>query len=230
MVRPMRVFIAGATGATGRVFVPRALAAGHNVVFHVRPQSAAKSDLAKDPRARVFDLADGAALSDALAGSQALVSFVGTMRNRFVAGDTYESSDVGTTRQLVEGARHAKVPRFLLLSSFGAGSVGAYLHMKGRCEALVKESGLAWSIFRPSALVSPEGEPQGTHGARRAPPGSRAVFGVLRALPGLAAFADDVRPIPIEVLCDAILRVLAEPHDGKILEGRELWALGAAKP
>ena len=45
----------------------------------------------------------------------------------------------------------------------------------------------------------------------------------------LTGFADDVRPIPIEVLCDAILRVLAEARDGAILEGRELWVLGTPK-
>jgi nucleoside-diphosphate-sugar epimerase len=222
----MRIFVAGATGATGRVFVPRALAAGHDVVFHVRPQSAGKSDLGKDPRARVFDLANGGALADAMARCEATLSFVGTMRSRFQAGDTYESSDIASTRQLVLGAQAAKVPRFILLSSFGAGSLGAYLQMKGACEAIVKESGLRWTILRPSALVSPEGGPEGTHGVRKSPPGAGAVFGALRALPGLTGFADDVRPIPIDVLCDAILHVLVEPRDGATLEGRDLWVLG----
>jgi uncharacterized protein YbjT (DUF2867 family) len=225
----MRIFVAGATGATGRVFLPLATAAGHDVVFHVRPQSAAKSPLAADPGARVFDLAQAAPLGDALAGCEAVLSFIGTMRKRFSAGDTYESSDIGTTRDLVAGARAAKVPRFLLLSSFGAGSVGAYLQMKARCEAIVKESGLRWTIFRPSALVTPEGGPEGTHGARHAPPGAGAVFGALRVLPGLTSFVDDVRPIPLDVLAQAILRVLTAPRDGAILEGRDLWVLGMPK-
>src|SRR5437588_1098775 len=153
----MRIFVAGATGATGRVFVPKAEAAGHDLVLHVRPQSAARSPLGADPRARVLDLGDAAALKDALAGCAAVVSFVGTMRKRFEAGDTYESSDILSTQQLVDGAKAAGVPRFLLLSSFGAGSMGAYLQMKGRCESIVKESGLRWTIFRPSSLVTPEG-------------------------------------------------------------------------
>ncbi len=199
----MRIFVAGATGATGRVFVPRALAAGHDVVFHVRPQSADKSPLGKDPRARVLDLANGPALADAMAGCEVALSFVGTMRNRFKAGDTYESSDIASTRELVDGARRAAVPRFVLLSSFGAGSLGAYLQMKGKCRGdREKESGLRWTILRPSALVSPEDGAEGTHGVRRPPPGAGAVFSAMRALPGLAGFADDVRPIPIEVLCD----------------------------
>jgi uncharacterized protein YbjT (DUF2867 family) len=222
----MRIFVAGATGATGRVFVPRATTAGHELILHVRPQSAEKSPLAKDPRARIFDLANAAALEDALAKCDLAISFVGTMRNRFKAGDTYESSDVGSTRHLVQGALTAKVPRFILLSSFGAGSLGAYLQMKGECEDIVKKSGLRWTILRPSALVSPEDGPEGTHGTRRVPRAADAIFGALRQLPGLGPIADDVRPIPIEVLCDAILRVIEDPRDGATLEGRDLWVLG----
>jgi uncharacterized protein YbjT (DUF2867 family) len=222
----MRIFVAGATGATGRVFLPLATAAGHDVVFHVRPQSADRSPVAKDQRARVFDLGDVDARREALLGREVAISFVGTMRKRFEAGDTYEASDIGSTRQLVDGAKAADVPRFVLLSSFGAGSVGAYLQMKGRCEAIVKESGLRWTILRPSSLVTPEGAPEGTHGARHAPPGAGAVFRAMRALPGLAGFADDVRPIPLDVLSRAILRVLVEPRDGATLEGRDLWVLG----
>jgi uncharacterized protein YbjT (DUF2867 family) len=104
--------------------------------------------------------------------------------------------------------------------------------MKGRCEAIVKESGLRWTIFRPSSLVTPDDlaspEQAGTHGVRRAPPGQGLVFGAMRHIPGLAGFADDVRPIPIDVLCDAMIRVAratTTEHDGAILEGRHLWAL-----
>jgi uncharacterized protein YbjT (DUF2867 family) len=225
MVRPMRIFVAGATGATGQVFVPRALTAGHDVTFHVRPQSATKSPLGKDPRARVFDLGDLAALAIALGGVEAVVSFVGTMRSRFKVGDTYRSSDIASTGQLVAGAVAAKVPRFILQSSMGAGSYGAYLKMKAECEAIVKASGLRWTILRPSGLVSPKGIAEGAHGLRRAPPGMNALFVAIRAIPGLGAWADDYRPIPIDILCDAILHVLAQPRDGATLAGRDLWAL-----
>ncbi len=229
MVAAMRIFVAGATGATGQVFIPMATAAGHELKLHVRVKTASRSPLARDPRARILDLDDAPALRSALAGCDAVVSFVGTMRSRFKAGDTYESSDIASTRQLAEAAVATKVPRFLLLSSFGAGSIGAYLKMKEQCERIVKESGLAWTIFRPSALVSPDESAAGTHGARKAPAGSGVVFGALRKLPGLRGVADDVRPIPIAVLCDAFLRVLAEPRDGQVLEGRDLWALASPR-
>lgn len=228
MVRAMRIFVAGATGATGQVFVPLATAAGHDLVLHVRPQTVSRTPLAADVRARVFNLDDEAALRDALAGCDAVVSLVGTMRSRSQQGDTYESSDIGSTRQLVAGAQAESVPRFLLLGAYGTGGPGAYLKMKAECERIVRESALRWTFFRPSSLVSPPDATEGPHGQRKAPPGMGVTLSALRHLPGLRGWADDVRPIPLDVLCRAMLRVLDEPMDSATLSGRQLWQLGGA--
>ena len=221
----MRLFVAGATGATGSVFVPLA-EKEHDLVLHVRPQSRDRSPLGRDPRAAILDLSDADALTKAVVGCDAMLSFVGTMKKRFAAGDTYESSDVGSTTALVNAAKAAKVPRFLLLSSYGAGGSGAYLKMKERCEHIVRDSGLRWTVFRPSMLVSPKDGPEGTHGKRPNIAGAGYVFGAIKAI-GFRGWADDVRPIPLEVLCRAFLAVLREPRDGEVLTGRELWKLGA---
>ncbi len=222
----MRVFVAGATGATGKVFVPLATAARLDLRLHVRPKSAAKTAVAADPRARIFDLADVAALAEALAGVDAVLSLVGTMQRRFASGDTYESSDILSTRQLVAGAVAAGVPTFVLLSSYGAGGGGAYLRMKGECEAIVQASGLSWAIARPSALVSPAGV-EGTDGGRTVPWGVEALGAALRSIPGLRGVADDVRPMPLEVLSRAMVAMLGEAGD-RVVAGRGLWELGGA--
>jgi NADH dehydrogenase len=199
--------------------------AGVDLVLQVRPQTAGKTALAQDPRARVFDLSDASALADAMKGADAVVSLVGTMRNRFKEGDTYEASDVLSTEQLVSGAKAAGVPRFLLLSSLGAGGFGAYLKMKGVCEQRVQSSGLRWSIFRPSMLVSPARSAEPTHGKRTAPPGVEGLFHILRAV-DQGRWTSRLAPIGIDVLVRAMLRVLSEPRDGEILEGRTLLELG----
>lgn len=222
---PVRLFVAGATGATGQVFLPMATAAGFDLRVHVRPRTAARTPLARDPRARVFDLGDAQALAQALEGRDAVLSLVGTMRSRFAQGDTYESADVASTRQLVDGARAAGVPRFALLSSVGAGGPGAYLKMKGECERIVTESGLGWDIFRPSALVSPPDAPEGTHGRREVPGFLVAAGAALARLPGVGPVVDDWRPIPISTLCAAMIRVLGGPATGRVLHGRDLFRL-----
>lgn len=217
----MRLFVAGATGATGRVFVPLATEAGHSLVLHVRPQSAGRLP---DPRARVFDLADADALLEAVRGSDAVLSFVGTMRSRFATGDTYESSDIASTQQLAAAAKAAGVPRFLLLSSAGAGGSGAYLKMKGECERIVRDSGLGWDVFRPSALVSPEGGEASHHGRREVPFGVEAVGAWASRVPGLRGVADDWRPMPLTVLSRAFLAALAKPPRNAVWAGRDIWA------
>ena len=220
----MRVFVAGATGATGVVFAPTATAAGLDLVLHVRPQSVNKL---VDPRASVLDLSDAAGVQRAMGGCDALVSLVGTMRHRFEAGDTYATADVGTARQLVAGARAANIPRFLLLSAFLSGFPDPYSRAKAASEAIVRESGLAWTIFRPSILVSPPGAATSAHGRREAPSGVDALGRALRAVPGLRGLADDARPIPIEVVCRAMVRTLLSPRDGRVLAGRDIWEIGS---
>lgn len=207
-MRERRLFVAGSTGATGRVLGPMAARMGLAVVPHVRPATASRSG--KPDGAAVLELSERPALVEALRGCTTVVQLIGTMRKRFASGDTYETSDIGTTRQLVEAAVEAGCDHVVLLSSVGAGRpMGAYLKAKARAEALVSSSGLAWTIVRPSAF-----EGQG----HRPPPGMRLVTGLL----GL----DTYRPIRLERLAGAILEVSRgrEPVDA-VLEGKSLWAV-----
>src|SRR2546423_11493656 len=89
----MRVLVAGATGAVGTVLVPELRKSGIAVTPHVRPATAAKHPLGKDPEALVCDLADIGKLDPAMARCDGVACLVGTMRSRFRNGDTYESSD-----------------------------------------------------------------------------------------------------------------------------------------
>ena len=89
-----KLFVAGSTGATGKVLVPLAERLGMAVVPHVRPASATS---AVSRTAAVIDLADTPGLTAAMRGCTTVVQLIGTMRDRFAKGDTYETSDIGTT-------------------------------------------------------------------------------------------------------------------------------------
>lgn len=220
----MRIFLAGATGATGLVFEPMATRAGHSLLLHVRPQSKDKSPVAKDERARIFDLQDATALDDALRGCDAVVSLIGTMQKRFASGDTYASSDVATTRMLVDSASRTGVRQFALLSSVGAGGPGSYLKMKGECESFVTQSSLRWIVARPSMLVSPQWAAKSHHGTRDPNGLLTAFFGVASHIPGLHNWTEKTKSIPIDVVCAAILDALEKDAHQAILEGSSLWA------
>lgn len=188
--RARTLFVAGSTGATGRTLLGLAPRWPVTLVPHVRPGKARES---LDSRAAVLDLDDAPALVAALRGCTTVLQLIGTMRKRFATGDTYESSDVGTTRKLALASREAGVDHLVLLSSIGAGHpVGPYLAAKARAESIVRESGVPWTILRPSAF---EGE------GHRVPPGMK----LLTRLPGLSRF----RPIALEDLGSALLEVAA---------------------
>jgi uncharacterized protein YbjT (DUF2867 family) len=206
-MKPRRLFVAGSTGAVGRTLL--GLAGGADVIPHARrpPQP-------PDPRTVVFDLGDAAALGRALRGCTTVLQLIGTMKNRFASGDTYEASDVGTTRQLADAAARAGGDHVVLLSSSGASAsrlAGAYLNAKARAEAIVRDSGVPFTILRPGFFV----------GEGRKPP---AALDVLGRLTGAWSW----RPIPVESVARTILRVAVERAPlGEVLEGRALWDLAA---
>jgi uncharacterized protein YbjT (DUF2867 family) len=175
------------------------------LVPHVRPGKPRES---VDPRAAVVDLGDAPALVNAMRGSTTVLQLIGTMRKRFGTGDTYETSDIATTQALARAAKEAGCDHFVLLSSVGAGTpVGPYLAAKARAEAIVRESGIPWTIFRPSTF---KGE------GHKPPPG----FGLLTSLPGLGRY----KPIALEDLAAAILDVAtARAPLETVLEGANLW-------
>jgi len=227
----MRALVAGATGAVGTVLVPTLRGAGLQATPHVRPKTAARHPFGKDPEALICDLADSAALDRGMAPCGTVVCLVGTMRRRFQQGDTYESSDYRPVVQLVDSAK--RVPggprHFVLLSALGAREGKGYLGWKWRAEEAVRHSGLPWAILRPSFLDSRGTGSAPSDGRARRPPA--VVGGALRllgSLPALRGITDDLRPLPIDVLCRAIVRVLRERSPtGAILTGRSLWQAAA---
>ncbi len=203
-----KLVVAGSTGVVGTLLVRTADARGIDVVPLVRPSRAAKGNL--HPRARAVDFNDPDDLTRALEGRTTVLQLIGTMRKRFKTGDTYETSDIGTTRQLVEAAKRAGLDHFVLLSAVGAGRpFGAYLKAKARAEALVLGRGIPFTVHRPSAFMG---------GERRVPPG---LDWATRRL-GMRRY----QPIHLEQLVDALLEAAVHRAPlGRVLEGESLWEL-----
>lgn len=196
-------FIAGATGYTGRALLEE-LPKLHSE-WTARPHARKAGAL---PDAVVCDPRDVAALTDGMRGCDAVVQLIGTVKARFADGD-YEAIDYGTTVALGQAAKAAGVPRLLLLSSVGAASArGSYLAVKRKTEQWVIDSGLEYTIVRPSMIVGEK---------RRA----MQIFGaLLTPIPSL-------RPIEAHQLGRVFIRALEhrEAVRNQILEGKSLWHL-----
>ena len=110
----------------------------------------------------------------------------------------YERVNVEGTRTLIEAAKAAGVRRFFYVSTIAATypetTHYAYAQSKARAEDLVRESGLEWSILRPTIVVG-----------KRSPAWQNFVS--LARLPLIPFFGDGhtrVQPILVADLADAI--------------------------
>ena len=213
----MKIFIGGATGATGQEVVRH----GRNkatLVVHVRPKSVDKyrAQQPDGPEPAVFDLADAEALSTAMNGCEAVISCIGTMAKRFGSGDTYASSDIGANRALVEAAQAAGVSHFVLMGSWGTKrGPGPYFAAKRQIEQIVRDSGLAWTLLRPSALV---GNGRGSSLLK--------LGNVFARVPGLGGVVQDATGIGVDQCARAMVRIaLSGSHRGEVLMGRQIVPL-----
>jgi nucleoside-diphosphate-sugar epimerase len=164
----MRLVIFGANGQTGRLAAGTALDAGHTVVAVTRRP--ADFPIAH-PALTVagVDVHDAAAVGDVVLGADAVLSTLGVPFTRD-AVDTYSTG----TANIVTAMQAAGVRRLVVVSSTGAypapGRTGAPFALRlfepvitrtigktvyddmRRMETIVRDSGLDWTIVRPSGL------------------------------------------------------------------------------
>jgi uncharacterized protein YbjT (DUF2867 family) len=155
-----KLVVFGATGATGRLVVEEAVAAGHSVTAFARRPGPVPAGV----RVVRGDVADAAAVLGAVTGHDAVICALGApARSRDRVRET-------GTRHLVAAMQQAGVPRLVVQSTYGLGAEWPTLPWFVRWivipfwlqraftdhvqqEFLVRESGLDWTILRPPFLV-----------------------------------------------------------------------------
>ncbi|MEA5454125.1 NAD(P)-binding oxidoreductase [Sinomonas sp. JGH33] len=161
----MKITVFGATGGTGLEVVRQAAAAGHEVTAVVRDPAR----LAPVPGVAVVraDVMDPASIAPSLVGADAVVSALG---NRDIRHATTVCS--GGVASIIEAMEGANVRRLAVVSASGLVTDGAddfltryvakpilqrilaynFADLR-RMEEIVRESGLDWTIVRPSRLL-----------------------------------------------------------------------------
>jgi uncharacterized protein YbjT (DUF2867 family) len=160
----MRIVITGANSASGQAILrcapdagvaPNALVAAvrsNRAADEIRPLLGEGSSLAKvsydDPRS----------LDAAFRGASAIIHLPGILVER--PGSTYEQANVAPARSVVEAAKRCAVEKFVLVSAMGADekSSNGYYRTKGQAEAVVRASGLCYTILRAPLLLGPATE------------------------------------------------------------------------
>ena len=162
---PIRsVMITGATGFVGRGIVRQLLARDLTPVCLVRsPQRlfAQHPDVPSDRLVPVVGrLSDRAALQHAADLSQAAVHLVGIIIQRRLRRKTFHRIHVQGTERVLDAVQRGGIRRFVHMSALGTrpDAVSSYHRTKWEAEQRVRQSGLDWTVFRPSIIHDPDGE------------------------------------------------------------------------
>ncbi len=159
-----RVLVTGATGFVGRYIVRELVARGYTAACIVRDSARLRSQTTDLPTDRVEaiggSLYDESTLAAAAKGAAAAIHLVGIISERPLGGQTFERVHVEATRRVVDACKSAGVGRFVHMSALGARlhAVSDYHRTKWTAESTVRESGLDWTIFRPSIIHGYDGE------------------------------------------------------------------------
>ncbi|XP_010509747.1 PREDICTED: uncharacterized protein At2g34460, chloroplastic [Camelina sativa] len=169
-VKTKKVFVAGATGNTGKRIVEQLLSRGFAVKAGVRDVEKAKSSFKEDPSLQIVraDVTEGPEkLAEAIGDdSQAVICATG-FRPGFDIFTPWKVDNFGTVN-LVDACRKQGVERFVLISSIlvNGAAMGqilnpAYIFLnlfgltlvaKLQAEKYIKSSGINYTIVRPGGL------------------------------------------------------------------------------
>jgi len=156
----MDVLVTGGTGFIGTHLCRELDDRGHEVTALSRhPEEAALPDSVETV---VGDVTAYDSIQSAVEGQDAVVNLVALSPLFKPKGgdDRHFEVHLDGTENVVEAAEEADVDYLLQLSALGADPDGstAYIRSKGRAEEVVRNSGLAYTIVRPSVVFGEGGE------------------------------------------------------------------------
>lgn len=212
----MKIAIVGGTGFIGRNLASALVARGHAVtaISRLRPHGFVDCP---NHSFRCANVATAESLQDAFADVDAVVYSVGILREDRSSGQTFESVQLRGAENVVNEARSAGVRRIILISANGAEKDGTpYQTTKFRAEEIVRNSGLDYSILRPSVVFGDsEGSQEFSWQLYRdivRPPVPAPNF-LTRWLPPRQEVV--MSPVAIDDVVAAIVRQLEDPFEGK---------------
>lgn len=156
----MKIFITGGSGFVGNHVISALLDKGHGVRALVRSRSQHKLKRPEEVEVIQGNVLKTDELVEGMRDCDAVIHLVGIIRAFPSRGITFERLHTEATANVVAAARETGVGRLLHMSALGAREDGptAYLRTKFAAEELVRQSGLAFTIFRPSLIFGRGGE------------------------------------------------------------------------
>lgn len=149
---PKRYVVLGGTGFIGSHLLAALAGDGHRITVLSRNREQKRAiNVLPNVRTISTDVYDRASLEKYIAGNDAVINLVGILNE--TGGVTFTHAHVDLTATLIAACRQAGVRRIHLMSSLNAGNrASKYLKTRGEAEAQVRNSGMDWTIYRPSVV------------------------------------------------------------------------------
>lgn len=160
---PQLVFVAGATGGTGRALVTNLREQGYEVRAFVRDKDKARVVLGDNVELAQGDVRDPASIAAGMAGADYVISSIGAGRGNPENGP--EQVDFNGVKNLADTAADEGVRQFVLVSSSGVTQEDHFLNKvmdnvliwKFKGEEALRDSGVPYTIVRPGGLINQPG-------------------------------------------------------------------------
>ena len=156
----MDVLVTGGDGFVGRNLCDELADRGHDATALSRDPD--PSVFEKDVNTAIGDVTAYDSMASAFEGRDAVVNLVALSPLFQPSGGDEQHFEIhlGGTENAVRAAEEHGVERFVQMIALGADPDGptAYIRSKGEAEGVVRDSGLDWTIFRPSVVFGEGGE------------------------------------------------------------------------
>lgn len=148
-----RICIIGGAGFVGRVIARQAIDAGHQVTVTTRHPARARDLLVQGIRVVQADITTGKGLNNAISDCDCVINLVGLL---FESGrNTFAAAHQQGAHHVINACKTNHVSQLLHMSAlFSEQAINnsQYASSKHAAEQAVQQSGLQWSIFRPSLI------------------------------------------------------------------------------
>ncbi len=210
----MRVFVTGGTGFVGRYVVKELINEGHEVHLGVRNPRKAESLFGGDVGTHEINFLDRSSVEAVLSSvnPEAIIHLIGILFEDRRRGLTFEKAHYLFSANIYETARQLGIDRAVHMSALGThdSAPSRYHQTKRWAEKGLMESGIRFTIFRPSLILGPE---------------QKLFFdmdSVTRVLPVVALPGGGnyrFQPVDVRDVAGCFVRALSEPEtEGKIYE------------
>jgi uncharacterized protein YbjT (DUF2867 family) len=205
------ILVTGASGFVGSHLVPVLIGSGHRVVAVARDDESGSDVVERLAPAdrdkveiRIADVTKPASLPPVMDGVDAVVHLVAIPRD-LDGGASLRLINTEGTRAVVSAMRSTGVRRLVHMGAMGVEDDPDlhYASSKAKAEALVRDSGLDWTILKPSVQF---GEGDGFF---------NIIAGLVRFAPGVVPLAGGgsarFQPIHSDDVATAVVKTLADP-------------------